>query len=273
MNTSTTLTCSASFSDIDGEELTTGYNWTIADEPAGDTDTLVLTPDTANPGDGVICTATATDGAGETDSSGTAYVVVGNTDRVIADVAVSPSTGQVGDVPTCSATATDADGGTPTITYAWSDGSEGETYTISDADPVGSEIVCTATATDADDGTDVGSASATVTNSAPTVDTVTVTPDSGQVGDVLTCSATASDEDDDEPTITYAWSDGSEGETYTISDADPVGSEIVCTATATDVYGETGIGTASATVTNSAPTVDTVTVTPESGQVGDVLPT
>ena len=127
VNTSTTLTCSASFSDIDGEELTTGYSWTIADEPAGDTDTLVLTPDTANPGDGVICTATATDGAGETDS-GTAYVVVGNTDPVIADVAVSPSTGQVGDVLTCTATATDADGGTPTITYAWSDGS--------DADPV-----------------------------------------------------------------------------------------------------------------------------------------
>ena len=88
---------------------------------------------------------------------------------------------------------------------------------------------------------------------------------------MLTRSATASDEDDDEPTITYAWSDGSEGETYTISDADPVGSAIVCTATATDGCGETGIGTDSATVTNSAPTVDTVTVTPDSGQVGDVL--
>ena len=66
-------------------------------------------------------------------------------------------------------------------------------YTVTLDDAVDSTITCTATADDADGGTVSGTTSATVTNTGPTVDTISITPESGQVGDTLTCLATASD--------------------------------------------------------------------------------
>ena len=111
--------------------------------------------------------------------------------------------------------------------------------------------------------------SASARNSAPTVDTVTVTH-SLVISDVLTCSATASDEDDDEPTITYAWS-GLRGRDLHHLRRRSLGSEMSAPPPPLIVYGEAGIGTAS-TAHQLYPTVpDTVTVTPDSGQVGDVL--
>jgi hypothetical protein len=260
------LTCTASATDIDPEDTPTiTYAW--SDGTAGDT--YVVSMDDAVDST-ITCTATADDADGGV-VTGTASATTTNTAPTVDSVEVDPTEGQVGDMLTCTATASDDDGETPTITYAWSTGEEGSTYTITDADAVDSEIVCTATATDMHGETGIGTASATVTNTAPTVDSVAVTPLEGQVGDMLTCSATASDADGESPTITYAWSDGSTETSYTIVDTDNPGDTITCTATATDTYGLTDSASESATVSNTDPVMTGVTISPDPAYNDDTL--
>ena len=260
------LTCTATATDLDPEDspaLT--YAWHDGSTGPSYTVTMADAVDST-----LTCTATADDADGGV-TTGTATATVTNTAPTVDTVTVTPATGQVGDVLTCAATASDADGTTPDITYAWSDGSTGTSYTITTDDAVDSIITCTATATDAYGETGVGTATATVTNTAPTIDTVTVTPATGQVGDVLTCEATASDADGTTPDITYAWSDGSTGTSYTITADDAVDSTITCTATATDAYDATDVGTATATVTNTAPVMGTVSISPDPAYNNDTL--
>ena len=205
-------------------------------------------------------------------ASGWAEVYVLNSEPVLSGPTLSAATVRSGDTLTCSATASDIDPeDSPTLTYAWSDGTTGDTYMVSLDDSVDSAITCTATADDADGGVVSASASATVTNAGPEIDSVSVTPSTGQVGDTLTCAATASDADGEIPTITYEWSDASTGSSYTITTADAVDSEIICTATATDMHGITGTGTASATVTNTAPVLGTVSISPDPAYNDDTL--
>ena len=72
----------------------------------------------------------------------------------------------------------------------------------------GDVIDCVATAIDAMGDTDTVTVSHTVTNTAPVISSVTVTPDPATVGqDDLTCTVTASDADGDALLYSYAWSD------------------------------------------------------------------
>ncbi len=259
------LTCAASATDADGDVPTITYAWS-----SGGSGPLYIVAVTDDPGDMLICTATATDLAGATDVD-TATATVLNTDPVLSAVSVTPALATAGEVLTCSATATDADGGSPAVTYAWSSGATGATYTVSASDGPGDVIVCTATATDVDGGVDVGTGSATVLNSGPTLTDVTVTPSTARVGETLTCSATATDPDGGTPSISYAWSDGSSGSTYTLDVDDDPGEVIVCTATASDGDGGADIGTDSATVLNTEPVLASVALTPDPATAADTL--
>ena len=185
----------------------------------------------------------------------------------MVSVTVTPSTGTVGEALVYAATATDADGGEPTIAYTWSDGTEGDNLTIAPA-PKRATLVCTAAATDTDGGTATGTAEATVTNTDPVVESVTVTPATGKVGDTLTCAASL-DADGDAPTATYTWPDGTDGSSYTIAETTTPAAPSR-TVTATDITGATATGSADATVENTAPVI-TASVDPETTQVGDTL--
>ena len=162
---------------------------------------------------------TPSDGTGD-GPTGQAERTIDNSAPVLSGPSLSASTTVVGDTLTCSATATDADGDTVALSYAWSDGSTGATYAVTSSDDPGDTITCTATADDGDGGVATGTASATVTNTDPTIDSVSVSPSTGQVGDTLTCSATASDADGDRPSVDYAWSTGDTGATYPIQSSD-----------------------------------------------------
>ena len=117
----------------------------------------------------------------------------------------------------------------------------------------------------------IDTAGATVTNTDPTVDSITVSQSTGQVGDLLTCSATASDADGGSPTVDYAWSTGDTGSTYTIQASDDPGDVLTCTATASDTDGGSASDTASATVTNTEPVLGSVTISPASANNDDTL--
>ena len=213
---------------------------------------------------------TPNDGTGD-GPTGEATLTVSNADPVLTGPSLSASTVVVGDVLTCSASATDADGDPVTLTYTWSDGSTGTTYAVTDADDPGDAITCTVVADDGDGGTATASASASVDNTDPVLTGVAVSPSTAQVGDVLTCSGTASDADGGTPALSYAWSGGSTGSTYTVVDTDDPGDVITCTVTASDTDGGTATGSATSTIVNTDPVVDSVSISPSTATNDDTL--
>ena len=283
VTTTSGLTCSATAWDPDGGTPTMMYAWDNGSMDVGYGTSLTLTTAMVQPGDTVTCTVTATDAAGATATS-SASVTVDNTDPTVDSVSVSPSSGVTTSTElTCSATGSDPDGGTPSFTYAWTDGSTsigtGSSITLTSglAQPTDT-VTCTATADDGDGGTATGSASVTVENTAPTVDSVSISPSSAIVGDTVTCSATASDADSGSPTLGYEWSNDDSGTTlgtsasYTISSSDvSAGDTLSCLATATDSHGGTGTDTATLTVTNQPPSVSAVGISPDPAYAGDTL--
>ena len=197
---------------------------------------------------------------------------VDNSDPVLTGPTLSASTVQVGDTLTCGASAVDDDpADSPTVSYAWHDGSSGPTFTVTEADDPGDRVICTATADDGDGGIATASASATVANTDPVLTGPSVSPATGQVGDVLTCAATATDADGGSPALTTTWPDSSTASTYTIVDTDDPGDTITCTATASDADGGAVSGTASATVTNTDPVLGAVSISPATAHNDDTL--
>ncbi len=266
-----TLTCAASATDADASDsATVTYSWHDGSTRA----TYTVAP-SDDPGDSVTCTATADDGDGGVVSA-SASASVTNTAPVLTSVSVSPSTAKVGDTLTCAATASDADGGTPTIAYAWPDGSTGSTYVLVSRDDPGDTIVCTATASDPDGGSVSGTASATVTNTDPVLGTVSISPSSANNDDTLMCAASATDADGGTPSLTYNWTGSragslGSGASLDLSATTAASSEVItCTVTASDTDGGSDTASANRTLDNRAPTVS-VALTPASATRADTL--
>ena len=157
---------------------------------------------------------------------------------------------------TCEATVVDADGEAPTVGYAWSTGTEGPTYTATDADLAAGSVYCVATATDLDGGSASDTVFAAVSNTTPTIDSISIAPEDPEVGDSVTCDVTARDADGDELTTTVVWADGSTADRFIVPDGTGVGSEIGCQATVTDEHGSSVTASAVGSVANSAPSVE-----------------
>lgn len=265
------LTCAATASDADGDTPVISYLWSDGSTAS----TLSLTS-SHNPGTTVTCTVTATDGDGGTDT-GSASAAVDNTDPVLSSVTISPTSATNDDTLVCSASATDADGGSPTVSFAWTSVDTGASLSASasldlmSAAVASAETVrCTATATDTDGGTDTGSATLTVDNRAPDV-SVSLTPTTSvSSSDTLTCTATVSDDDGDSLTTTFAWTVASmsvpasttSGLTSTLAGMFSSGQTVQCAAMSEDSKGGSTTDTASVTVTNDAPVLSSVTLSP-----------
>jgi hypothetical protein len=110
-------------------------------------------------------------------------------------------------------------------------------------------------------------------NDAPTLDAVAATVDGQDTCGTWTCMATASDADGDDLTLTYAWTvDGTlVGQAATLDGSSvAAGSEVVCTVTAEDDFGDTVTATASQTATAADVTVASVAIAAP-GRVGETL--
>jgi large repetitive protein len=208
-------------------------------------------------------------GAGE---AGTAELEVSNADPSLTGPSLSASTAQVGDTLICAATASDVDpADSPTVSMAWHDGSTGPTYTVVEGDDPGDTLSCTARADDGDGGTASGTATATVSNTDPSISAASVTPSTARVGDTLTCAATATDADGGSPTLTMTWPDGSTGSTYVVQASDDPGDVLTCSISASDTDGGSATTTATATVLNTDPVVGTVVISPSSATNDDTV--
>lgn len=193
-------------------------------------------------------------------------------------VTLSPDPAGTDDALTATAAdSTDPDGsGVVTYAYAWyedgvaSAASTSAVFPAADSEK-GHRYRVVVTPNDGSGDGPSGEATLTVSNTAPTVDSVSIAPSAPQVDDTLVCSATASDLDGDSLSLSYAWSDGSVGSTYVVGADDDPGASITCTATADDGDGGTATGSASVTVSNSDPSIVSVSLSPSAPQVGDTL--
>ena len=255
--------------DADGVALSYTYAWFLDGAASSASTSATLPASFTTRGDSWRVDVWSSDGYASS-PAGSASVTIANTAPQVLTVTVSPSTGKVNDTLTCVGAASDADGDAPTMSYAWSTGSAGATLTLTEANNPGDTVTCTATATDDAAGTATGSASATVSNTAPSLGIVTLSPATAYNDDVLTCSATAIDADGGAPALTYAWTNTSTGvslgsdATIALSSAVAAsGERIACVISATDTEGGTDTQTGSLTLGNRAP-VATAALSPAS---------
>jgi hypothetical protein len=274
-----TLTCAATATDADGDTPTIAYSWSTG--ATGTTYTLTASDE---PGDTVTCYATAGDPEGDT-STGSASAAVTNTTPVLGAASVTPASPANDDSVACVAVATDADGDTPSLAYTWRNlrsgvaFSTGATHTLTPADASpGDTLSCLVTATDPHGASVSTTSSLTVRNRAP-VATATLDPARAARTDTITCEGLASDADGDTTSLSFAWTVNgiaiaatrTDRTSAQLEDAFVAGDTLTCVVTATDAHGGTDTATATTTIGNAAPSIVSVSVTPESPRTDDLL--
>lgn len=285
------LTCSAVATDPD-ETVSISYIWTVNGTSYAGT-SLNLSTTGAEPTDTVECVATVTDSNGATDTQST-NVTIANRSPVQAGVTITSSDGSALSTSTlsCAVTVTDADGETPSNTYTWlvngASIASGNSLVLNNGIVLPNDtVICSVTSTDNYGASVTSSASMSVNNSAPTIDTASLNPSSVEQDGTLTCSATASDIDAGAVTLQFAFSNQSTGATYTATTSSASSAEldlgtlnplaqtnetIACVVTATDNLGLSTSQTLTSTIMNSAPYfTTTATISPDPAYANDTL--
>ncbi len=202
-----TLTCGYTYADVDGDSDASTVTWTINGTSAGTGSTLtggfVF-------GDTVACSVEAYDGA-DTGNTITDSITISNTAPVLSSVSLTPTTATTTDDMTCTpGSSTDADGGAVSYSYAWQVNGSTVSETSSTLDSGdherGDNVACLVTPNDGtDNGSAVTSNTVTISNTAPVISAVALSPTTIGTEDVVTASATSSDVDGDAVTYTYDW--------------------------------------------------------------------
>ena len=194
------LVCSATATDPD-ETVTPTYTWSVNGSVEGSGDTLDLSTITVMPQDTVQCDVSVVDSEGASASDSLVVVTIKVQRWIVCTLRMRCYYQFLVDL---SATVSDLDGEVLTPTYVWFDGSgntlgSGATLTLSPSTvSPGENVTCTASVSDAYGGLDSDSSSVTVDNATPTVDSVSVTPNTAVDSEtLLTCAYTASDADGD----------------------------------------------------------------------------
>ncbi len=275
-----TFTCTpGSASDADGHSITYSYQWNVSGSDPGITSDE-LGPDYFGSNDQVVCTVTPNDGFDDGASVASNTVTVGNTAPVLDSVELSPDPGYEADTLTCTpGTATDVDGDSISYAYAWEVNGSAIADTGSALTGVsfdkGDTVMCTVTPYDyAGNGTAVDSNVVTIENTPPTLSSVQIEPSSPGLDDTLTCSSSGfSDDDGDTDSSTTSWTiSGTEvGTSATLSGVFVKGDEVTCTITPSDGTDTGTAVSASVTVANTPPELDTATLSPDPAYEGETL--
>jgi hypothetical protein len=270
-----TLTCSGTGSDADGDSVTLFYSWTLDATEVGTSSTL---SGAFVGGETVVCTITPNDGT-DPGSTGSDSVTIDNTAPVLASASLTPDPAFEGDTLSCTpGSSSDADGDSVSYAFVWT---VAESTVAATGDSLGSgfwdrdeTVFCTVTPSDdTEDGTAVASNSVTISNTAPVLSSVAITPTTADADDTLTCSANASDADGDSVSFGYSWTLlGSEiGTAQTLSGVFVGGDNLTCTVTPNDGTDDGATDSDSITIGNTAPSISQVKITPNSASAGETL--
>ena len=271
------ITCLGISSDPDLESTTTTYLWT--NQTTGSTlsasSSLTLSNTNASPQDTIECTLTVTDDSGASISDSTT-ATIGNLPPTITSISLNTTTAALGDTLTCMSSESDPEGDIPTLSYLWRNTTSGlslgnnASLTLTSGMVTGlDEISCTVTATDSYGASDTESISIVVSETSPEfISPATISPSSGvTTRSVLSCTASASDPDGTSISYQYEWKNGSNtlgsnpSLTLTPSIVSPT-DVIECIVTAIDGAGEETTSSTSIMVGNTAPTLNSLSIVP-----------
>jgi hypothetical protein len=274
-----TLTCTeGASSDDDGDTVTISYAWYV--NSAAISATSASIGDTFwSRGDTVYCGVTPNDGYDDGTEATSNVVTIANSTPEVDTVTITPDPAQAADTLTCNYVFTDADGDSDASTISWTvNGTSAGTGTTLSGSFVHTDVVeCTVTANDGTDAGNTASGSLTISNTAPVLASVSLTPTTAKTGDDLTCTpGTATDADGETVTYTYAWEVNgvTVGETSaTLSSGDhEKGDNVLCSVTPEDgTDSGTAVDSNLVTIGNTAPSVSSVSLSPSSPGTEDVL--
>jgi hypothetical protein len=257
--------------DADGDTVSFTYAWYVDGSLVSTSSTLSTS--LTSRGDEVYVIVTPTDGTASGEAVTSDTVTIENTLPVVSGLSLSPTSPKTADTVTASYAATDADDDAVSLTWTWFvDGADvgvsGSTLAgsyFAKGDEIRVEVVPN---DGTGDGTKVVSATITVVNALPVISGVTLSPSEIDASSSVTCVPEGwSDADGDAAGYRYAWTvDGatvSETSSVLASTAFEKGDRIQCTVTPDDGEGlGTPVSSAVATVGNSAPSLDSVSITP-----------
>lgn len=255
----------------DAGSVTLTYAWSV-DDAAAEAHTSSTVPASATArGErwSVVVTATSERGASVSFEADT---VVQNTPPVVDTVSITPTTFDASSTLTAVATGSDADGDSLTWTYHWYVGTKpvqsGPTDTLSDGFVGGDTVRVEAVASDGTDDSASAGASATASNTAPSITGAHIEPLDPTSSDPLSCVADGeSDVDGDTVTYTTTWTvDGKPAGTADVLPPKAFARDATVACTTTPSDGEDTGASASApavTIANSAPTVANIAISPD----------
>jgi hypothetical protein len=210
------ITATVEILDIDGDEVSLGYAWSVDGSVVLEGEEPTLTGELFDKHQEVLVTVTPHDGWASGVPVSSDSVTIANTAPSLAAVSLDPSeiveSSTVACVPSGWA---DDDGDTEGYSYGWLVNGSDAGVTADSLDGAsfdrGDVLSCTVTPHDGEEaGEPVSSAAVTVSNTAPVIATATLSSTSPATGDTLSVSVSASDDDGDAITYLYAWSvDGS----------------------------------------------------------------
>ncbi len=272
-----TLICSPSGAvDADGDAVTASYSWSVSGGDPG-VSSASLTGSHFDRGDTVRCSATPSDGTdtGPTVDSNT--VTIGNSAPSVASVTIRPDPAHAGDSISCSYSGySDPDGDADASTIAWSVGgvAAGSGGTLGVAVVGGDAVVCTVTPSDGTDSGTVVSAALLISNSAPSIASVSISPDPATSSDSLSCSyAGFSDPDGDADLSTTDWTIGGAwvGAGASLTSGFVRGDTVACLVTPSDGGDDGAQVSDSLTIGNSAPVVTSALLSPAAVYTNDTV--
>ena len=225
---------------------------------------------------------TATDSAGLTSTINQTLQI--NTPPPSPLVSLSPDPAYTNDdITAVVVEVPDVDGDAVSFTYQWYKNNSLTNYSAStlpsSASSVGDTWMVHVIPSDGYIEGEFTEQSIVISNSIPTVDSLSVTPTNPSSNDTLTCSATASDIDGTSLVMNFAWQNITTGVVYTSTSSSTQSAtldlstlvlasqdEIQCTVTVDDGFGGSASQSASVLIVNSAPNfVDATSITPSTG--------
>ncbi len=236
-------------------------------------------------GQAVVCAVTASDGTTAGSATASNTVTISNSAPVLSSVTLSPTTAYEADTLTCTPGATtDADGTTSfTYSYVWVVNGSTIAPTSSTLSgtyfSVGQSVYCRAIPNDGTSaGTSASSNTVTISNTAPVLASVSVSPSTAYEASTLTCTpGTTTDADGTTSfTYSYAWYVNSSLIAPTTSTLTGTyfskGNTVYCKATPNDGTSAGSAATASSvTISNTAPVMSSASLTPTTAYESSTL--
>jgi len=285
-NTTTDVACvPQGWADADGDPEQVNFVWARNGVLLTGQTTATLASELFVKGDTVYCTATPFDAYGLGPSVTSPTLLIQNTPPVLSSATVDPPTGNRYTEFSClEGVTSDADGDVVSTFLVWLvdgvvvAGETEATYTPDDQVP-GASVACRVTPSDNDvAGTPITSAAVTLTNAAPSVNSVVLSPAGADTTVDLICSvAGGADPDGDSVEVHISWTiDGNvvAGATSSTLDASLTSKNnvIVCTGSPWDgfMYG-TPLASSAVTIINTPPAAPVVSISPSpSGTMHDL---